>query len=210
MTVRRALVAGLALAAGVAGAADTCSTPAETLVTECGGVCDDYMPCSVYNASSSCSGCEEDDDEVCSYFCFTPYQDSDTTFLFFVPFGSYVSDEETAARAVDSNYDNELSALSSDYKSYAYSGNDIMVAMGALDLASTVTTLYVALRRLNCPTLELMLCLQQAHRRWKQHGLAQEQGGVSELRHGVPHGHEQHLGRRAAQFQPARRAGRAV
>lgn len=146
--VGRLLAAIMGLLA-TAGAADVCSATSEKLVTACGGVCSDYMPCSVYNASSACSGCEDgsgsgsgSDGDACSFFCFSPYEDQATALVFFVPFGAYESEEEAAARAADSAYDSELDAFTDDYTAYAYSGNDIMAGMGALELNPATTSLY--------------------------------------------------------------------
>jgi hypothetical protein len=129
-----------------ARAADVCSATPEKLVTSCGDVCSTYMPCGVYNASSSCSGCEDgsgsgSDGDACSYFCFSPYEEQSSELVFFVPFGAYESEEEEAARALDSDYDSELDAFTADYKDYAYSGNDIMGAMGELALNPATTSL---------------------------------------------------------------------
>lgn len=140
------LAAAVAALLATARAADVCSATPEKLVTSCGGVCSAYMPCSVYNASSSCSGCEDgsgsgSDGDACSYFCFSPYEEQASELVFFVPFGAYESEEEAAARELDGGYDSALDAFTADYKDYAYSGNDIMGAMGVLALNPVTTSL---------------------------------------------------------------------
>jgi hypothetical protein len=94
-----------------------CTGLAETLTWECGGVCDEYIPCLVYNASDceASSGehsasCTSDDGAVCAYACFTDFYATGDAYLL-VPFGDSSSSSSRVAASAS-----ELSATAWVYE----------------------------------------------------------------------------------------------
>jgi len=84
-------------------AAQTCDAESSTLSSSCGGVCDSYQPCLIYNVSDStnCNSCVADAAGECSYVCYNIYRQDPadlSLFVFFITFGTYQSEEEIAAR----------------------------------------------------------------------------------------------------------------
>lgn len=128
-----------------------CSATAKQLTWSCGGVCDLYIPCLVYDASdASCSDCTPDSAGDCAYQCFDSfYTASDTAGTgnvnFLIPFGSYESDEEKEARADGVDVDAEVAAFTNDTVTYPSASNDELTSIADADLRSDLNYLYVQL-----------------------------------------------------------------
>jgi hypothetical protein len=122
-------------------AAQTCDAESSTLSSSCGGVCDSYQPCLIYNVSDStnCNSCVADAAGECSYVCYNIYRQDPadlSLFVFFITFGTYQSEEEIAARTEDPTYDASLSTIPDNTTTYAWASNSIITRIDALDLPS--------------------------------------------------------------------------
>lgn len=124
----------------------SCSATPQQLTWSCGGLCDDYAPCLVFNASDAAcdsTDCVTDDADTCAYYCFnTLYSDSKTA-QFLIPFGSYESPEEAEERAADPNYDSKIAAFANSTGEYPWADNDELTSIGSVDLNPETNTLYV-------------------------------------------------------------------
>lgn len=65
-----------------------CQVRGKQLTWECGGLCDDYVPCVVLNATSTCEECVEDDADKCQYWCLPQAYDNESKFELLIPFGA--------------------------------------------------------------------------------------------------------------------------
>ncbi|RLN98447.1 hypothetical protein BBJ28_00019814, partial [Nothophytophthora sp. Chile5] len=74
--------------------------------------------------------------------CFTQIEEDVDTFTFLIPFGSYESAEEVAARAASSgsSFDEQVAELSDDTDVYASASNDAMSNISSIDLAPATTS----------------------------------------------------------------------
>lgn len=116
----------------------SCAATPKQLTWSCGGICTSYIPCLVFNASDDlCSDCESDSDGVCAYRCFsTLYSASEAANAnFLIPYGSYKSLEEQAARSTDSSYDDQLVNFENDTDTYPSASNDALTRIAAADLS---------------------------------------------------------------------------
>lgn len=112
-----------------------CTGPSETLTWECGGVCDDYIPCLVYNASDCeassaehSASCTSDNETVCAYTCFTNfYSSGEVNFL--IPFADGSSSDETIP--------------SGDLEGYAWVYDDAITSVSAANLNPAVSEVYI-------------------------------------------------------------------
>lgn len=130
----------------------TDATPNQ-LTWSCGGVCDDYVPCLVYNASDCAAtnsehkaDCTNDADDVCAYVCFTGFDSASDSATVLIPFSaSYESAEEAQERQElgDEAYDAMIAAFENDTDTYAWATNDVLQSIGTAGLDPLVTTLYV-------------------------------------------------------------------
>lgn len=132
----------------------TTATPGQ-LTWSCGGVCDDYSPCLVFNASdcaastSEHSGtCTMDADEVCAYACFSDMylSTAPSQAVLLVPFSStYQSSEEVAARASmgDAAYDALINAQTNSTSKRDWVDDDLLDSIGVMDLKPTDTSMCV-------------------------------------------------------------------
>lgn len=149
-----ALVSGWAYAAAAASQVCTTATPGQ-LTWSCGGVCDDYSPCLVFNASDCAASTSEHSgtctlgaDEVCAYACFSDMylSTAPTQAVLLMPFSSsYRSAEEVAARAAmgDEAYDALIDAMTNSTSKRDWVDDDLLDSIGAMDLKSTATSMCV-------------------------------------------------------------------
>lgn len=126
--MRLLLAAALAASSSSSSSASVqaaCSAPAATLSTACGGQCAAHVPCLVAAAD-------------CAVECFAEAYDS-WGLDFLVPFGSYHSPAEVAARAreTDEVFDALVAALPNDTDGRAAASNDELTQLGTLDIGDT-------------------------------------------------------------------------
>lgn len=91
-----------------------CLLPAKQLTWECGGLCDDYVPCLAFNSSAECSDCVVDNEAACEYWCF-PEAYPDRGFWFLIPFGA-----EALRIPVIAEYEKDGDAFASSFPSADY------------------------------------------------------------------------------------------
>ncbi|RLN91088.1 hypothetical protein BBJ28_00020321 [Nothophytophthora sp. Chile5] len=124
---------------------DSCSATPRRLSSECGGVCASHYPCLVYNASVDCDDCEVDEEEECEYFCIEYAKfPSLEEFVLLVPFSSYESSQEAAAREADSDFEEEVGAMGDDTDDYYHISNSAVTQIGALTLDDSTTQFTLA------------------------------------------------------------------
>ncbi|RLN73743.1 hypothetical protein BBJ28_00019135 [Nothophytophthora sp. Chile5] len=103
-----------------------------------------HYPCLAYNASVDCDDCEVDEEEECEYFCIEYAKfPSLEEFVLLVPFSSYESSQEAAAREADSDFEEEVDAMGDDTDDYYHVSNSAVTQIGALTLDDSTTQLYV-------------------------------------------------------------------
>lgn len=152
VSFRRAAALSTAVAAllGSSLADGDCTGVANQLTWACGGMCDAYAACLVYNASDCAAtdsehkaGCTNDDDDVCAYVCFTGFYSASDTATMLIPFSeSYESAEEAQEREElgDEAYDATIAAFENDTSSYAWASNDALQSITTATLDPLVTT----------------------------------------------------------------------
>lgn len=132
-------------------AAELCSTAAPNQLTwSCGDVCDDYVPCRVFDSIDDCDSedleCLYDADQVCVYACYHGFYYQAESALLLIPFGStYESEEEVAERKAvgDAAYDALIDAMANDTSDYAWIKDDLLDSIGSVDLDPSTTELCV-------------------------------------------------------------------
>lgn len=132
----------LLLSPGSAAQDDTCAAPAETLSSSCGNLCTAAEPCLTLNATEPCASCVSNVLDTCQFQCLDGYGTSGSSinyFVLLVPYGSYVSEEETAERAIDPTYDEQLSQLPDNTSDYTSVSNSRLTAVDTLDLSAETT-----------------------------------------------------------------------
>jgi hypothetical protein len=122
----------------------SCATATPKQFTwSCGGICDEYIPCLVFNASD-CADCSVDVDEECAYKCFTNFYFSDEQAALLIPYGSsYQSEEEIDDREAlgDAAYDAQFDAFSNDTEIYSWATNDDLDSIAAVEIKPNISTL---------------------------------------------------------------------
>jgi hypothetical protein len=153
------LLAGTALAqdassSSSSSASETCGAdvPLEVLATAdvCGSFCGSYEPCVVLNSAGLT--CETDGSDLgdasdcvvndaCAVAC---VEYSSLAFTVYVPFGSYQSEEEMAARAIDnSSYEIYIETYTISAADYFYLNDDLLDTVGTLELNPYTSSVYV-------------------------------------------------------------------
>jgi hypothetical protein len=121
----------------------SCATATPKQLTwSCGGICDEFIPCLVFNASD-CADCSVDVDEECAYQCFTNFYIGGYAVLL-IPYGSsYQSEEEIADREAlgDAAYDAQFDAFYDSTGDYSGASNDDLDSTAAVEIKPNITTL---------------------------------------------------------------------
>jgi hypothetical protein len=146
------IVAVVAVVLALVEADGDCTGLSKTLTWECGGVCDEYIPCLVYNASDceSSSGehsasCTSDGDGVCAYACFTSFYATGEAYLLIL-FGdsSRVSASESELNASAWVYEDAIASIGAPninpvISAVHFVGGKNDSTIGSLGVPATVT-----------------------------------------------------------------------
>jgi hypothetical protein len=139
MTRIALVIAGVGLVSSwsLVAADGTCATATPKQLTwSCGDVCEEYIPCLVFDASA-CDGvnCTIAADQECAYQCFKDFYIFDLFAELLIPYGrSYQSEEEVADRKALGNeaYDAQFDTF------YDYTGDNSWASNDDLDSIATV------------------------------------------------------------------------
>lgn len=131
-TLLKALAGSCLLAASLARA--DCSATFKQLTWKCGGVCDAFVPCVVYDLSDECDECTNDDGE-CQYRCLPEAYDADVDSLFryFIPYSTAQREDANVEK-----YENNVNDSADTFPRA-----DDLASIATMDLKTSTTSVYV-------------------------------------------------------------------
>lgn len=131
----------LAVAAAISAiacfAASHCQVPSKQLTWECGGLCDDFVPCVAFNSTAECADCVKDGDDKCQYQCLPQsyYKNSSENFQYLIPFSKAQRD----SKPIVTKYENFGNANASTFPAA-----DGLSSIGKADIHPNCTQAYVS------------------------------------------------------------------